>query len=193
MRKIIILSILLAGWIGGSTYWYVCKIRNNCKKQLTNEIAIIDSENAIKKATTSENEKVNPADSTDQIARKLNLAENTLKAIGTKVFQFEFACGQTILSPEDQTYFETLVFYLRHKTDKKIHISGHSDNIGSLKKNIELSMERANYIKTALEKSGVLASQIETEAKADKENIASNDTKEGRDKNRRVELKIVNL
>ncbi len=74
---------------------------------------------------------------------------------------------------------------------KKIEIQGHTDSIGSEKYNMALSKRRANAVKNYLvKKGGVAADRLTVVGYGESMPIASNKTKEGRAKNRRVELKI---
>ncbi len=74
----------------------------------------------------------------------------------------------------------------------KIAIEGYTDNVGNDSYNMGLSQRRADAIKNYLIKNGVAESQISYSKGYGKANpIDTNDTKEGRQKNRRVEFKIV--
>ncbi len=80
-----------------------------------------------------------------------------------------------------------------NKEDLEIVISGHTDNVGDKKYNLELSEKRANEVKKYLEKQ--LKSQetsFTTEGLGDRKPIASNKTEKGQAKNRRVEI-VINL
>ncbi len=74
--------------------------------------------------------------------------------------------------------------------DKKVFLSGHSDSRGNDKLNKKLALGRANSIKNELIHLGVSADRISTISYGEEKPIASNDTKEGQQKNRRVELEI---
>jgi OOP family OmpA-OmpF porin len=73
----------------------------------------------------------------------------------------------------------------------KIKIVGHTDNVGSDASNLELSKKRAIAVSNYLVTKGVDASKITTDGKGESMPIATNDTPEGRDKNRRVEFTIL--
>ena len=74
--------------------------------------------------------------------------------------------------------------------NKKILLSGHSDSRGNGTLNKKLALARANSIKNELIRLGVTANRISTISYGEEKPIASNDTKEGQQKNRRVELEI---
>lgn len=74
-----------------------------------------------------------------------------------------------------------------------IEIGGHTDNKGSLKYNTDLSEARAKAVVDYLIGKGVEASRLSYKGYAFNEPIATNDTEEGRQQNRRVEFKIISL
>jgi len=68
---------------------------------------------------------------------------------------------------------------------------GHTDSIGSVAYNKKLSVRRAEAVKAYLVSKGIEANRIHTEGKGEAQPIADNKTKEGRAKNRRVEIEVV--
>ena len=70
----------------------------------------------------------------------------------------------------------------------KIIIAGYTDSIGKRQYNQKLSLERANAIKKYFVQRGVLAQKIETIGYGEKNPIADNRTKKGREQNRRIEI-----
>ncbi len=68
---------------------------------------------------------------------------------------------------------------------------GHTDSIGSDAYNQKLSVRRAEAVKAYLVSKGVEPNRIYTEGKGEKQPVASNKTKEGRAKNRRVEIEVI--
>ncbi|TCT07095.1 outer membrane protein OmpA [Paralcaligenes ureilyticus] len=69
--------------------------------------------------------------------------------------------------------------------------TGYTDSIGTVAYNLKLSQRRANAVKTYLISKGVDANHIYAEGKGKSNPVASNKTREGRAKNRRVEIEIV--
>lgn len=74
-----------------------------------------------------------------------------------------------------------------------VEIGGHTDNIGSLKSNTELSDIRAKSVFNYLISRGIARSRLSSKGYAYLYPIATNDTEEGRQENRRVEIKIVGI
>lgn len=71
-----------------------------------------------------------------------------------------------------------------------IELVGHADNVGGQAGNQKISRLRAEYVKEKLIEYGMEARQIKVSYKGASKPVASNDTEEGRAKNRRVELKV---
>lgn len=78
---------------------------------------------------------------------------------------------------------------VEHK-DIKLKIDGHTDFIGSDQYNFNLSLKRANSIKSYLIGRGAMANNISVEGYGKQNPIASNKTEAGRSRNRRVEFII---
>jgi OmpA-OmpF porin, OOP family len=80
---------------------------------------------------------------------------------------------------------------MKQNPDWKLTIEGHTDNVGAANKNLILSKKRANNVRDYMIKNfGIPASQITAEGYGVTKPIAGNKTKEGRQKNRRVEAVI---
>ena len=71
-----------------------------------------------------------------------------------------------------------------------IRISGHTDNVGGEKENMVLSEQRAKSIYDYLVQKGIAAQRLRFEGKGESAPIATNETEEGRQKNRRTEFTI---
>jgi Outer membrane protein and related peptidoglycan-associated (lipo)proteins len=81
-----------------------------------------------------------------------------------------------------------IVDILQKNPDMSIRIEGHTDNIGSMAYNIDLSEKRARAVKDYLVGKGIQASRISTVGFGYKNPIAPNDTEAGRALNRRAEI-----
>ena len=68
---------------------------------------------------------------------------------------------------------------------------GHTDSVGTDAYNQKLSVRRAESVKAYLVSKGIEKNRIYTEGKGEKQPVADNKTKEGRAKNRRVEIEVV--
>ncbi len=81
-----------------------------------------------------------------------------------------------------------IVDVLQKNPDMRIRIEGHTDNIGSMKYNINLSQKRAQAVKNYLVEKGINESRVSVVGFGFKKPIAPNDTEEGRALNRRAEI-----
>ena len=103
----------------------------------------------------------------------------------------EFDFGKATLRPASYKTLDDLVEYLQRKSDDKIEIGGHTDNIGSEAKNKILSLERAKSIVSYLVAKGIDPARLTAKGYGSMEPIEENDTEAGRQKNRRSEVKIL--
>ncbi|AEI51701.1 OmpA family protein [Runella slithyformis] len=101
---------------------------------------------------------------------------------------FKTAKADYIKTPENEKFITEAVRYLTANTDKKLSLTGHTDNDGTDVTNIKLSKNRANSIKALLIQRGIAESQLVTDAKGESQPKATNDTPEGRKANRRVSI-----
>lgn len=92
----------------------------------------------------------------------------------------EFRPGEPFL-----LYADSVKIYLDQHTDKDLTIIGHTDNIGQERYNYNLGMRRAQSAREYFKELGVVAN-IKIDSKGEKLPVTSNDTAEGRQKNRRV-------
>lgn len=88
------------------------------------------------------------------------------------------------------TFLVTAKRYLAKYPEKQLLITGHTDGDGAEEKNQVLSEARAEKVKSLLVTEGIKANQMSTEGKGEKEPIASNDTNEGKAKNRRATIRL---
>jgi outer membrane protein OmpA-like peptidoglycan-associated protein len=108
------------------------------------------------------------------------------------VFRLEgvnFGSNSTDLQPESFERLDSVVEYLTYKPNSRIEISGHTDNVGPAKKNMALSEKRAQACRAYFIEKGIEGSRIEAVGLGDTRPVASNDSEEGRLKNRRIEAK----
>lgn len=94
-----------------------------------------------------------------------------------------------MIKPESETTLAEVAKLLETDKGLKVNVVGHTDNIGGTDYNMKLSLERANAVVQALVgKHGISAMRLKAYGVGPLTPVASNDTEEGRAKNRRVEL-----
>lgn len=102
-----------------------------------------------------------------------------------------FEVGKATINTAFSTDLDKLVQFLKDNSETKLEIQGHTDNTGSLKLNNKLSQARANSIVDYLVKEGIDSRRISAKGFGPSLPIADNSTAEGRAKNRRVVIKIM--
>jgi len=102
-----------------------------------------------------------------------------------------FTTGEATLRAESYQELDRLVRLLKENPSVRIEVSGHTDNTGSASLNKRLSKERALSVKRYLESKGIDPDRIEYEGYGFERPIAPNTTEEGRAKNRRVEIEVI--
>lgn len=110
-----------------------------------------------------------------------------------KTFVFDhlnFVSGSTQLTPESDVTVNDLAQVLKAYPNAQVQLAGHTDNTGSPQANQTLSSDRANAVKGMLVNQGVNADRITTAGYGQDRPVASNDTEEGKARNRRLELTV---
>lgn len=100
-----------------------------------------------------------------------------------------FATGSASLKPELRSVLEAFASGLKgNGQGTLVRVVGHTDSTGSDAINNPLSLERAESVRNFLSDRGVSAQRIEVLGRGSREPMASNDTADGRARNRRVEI-----
>ncbi|MFE8070272.1 OmpA family protein [Marinobacteraceae bacterium S3BR75-40.1] len=106
---------------------------------------------------------------------------------------FQFPSGQSELQSANFPLLNKITEAVKKFPDALVVVSGHTDNVGSVAKNRQLSEERAEKVSRFLsDVGGVNPKRITTVGHGAEQPVASNDTPEGRAANRRVEVLLVN-
>ncbi len=102
-----------------------------------------------------------------------------------------FDFDKAVLKADGKAKLDDLVGKVKAINLEVIIAVGHTDSVGSDAYNQKLSVRRAEAVKAYLASKGIEKNRIYTEGKGEKQPIADNQTKEGRAKNRRVEIEVV--
>ena len=103
----------------------------------------------------------------------------------------EFEMAKAVIKDVSYKSLVDLANLLMKKPEWRIKISGHTDSVGKESNNLKLSQKRAEAVAAFLESNNVLKDRIDVEFFGESKPIATNKTKAGRQKNRRVEMEIL--
>jgi len=178
-QPVFFLSLLLVLWIAGASYWYVCKIRSDCKQAVAPSVEIQAA-----------------GDTLTPTPEQLLLAsvEEAKKYLGESGVQKGFFASSSAageMGSISSEYLENLKLVLGNTPAAKIEVTGHADITGPEPFNMELGLRRADFVKSFLVNAGINAEQIVTSSKGSSEPAESNSTPEGRAANRRCEIKVI--
>ena len=105
------------------------------------------------------------------------------------VYGIHFDTGKSDIKPESAATLTEIASLLQKNPTLKVHIVGHTDNVGDLAANLALSKSRANAVVTALTTTHkISAARLRADGVGPLAPVASNETDAGKAKNRRVEL-----
>lgn len=105
------------------------------------------------------------------------------------VYGLVFDTGRAELKPESTPVLEQIAQLLAQQPALKLHVVGHTDNVGAYAANLELSRRRAASVVAALTaRHGVAAARLHAEGVGPLVPVATNASADGRAKNRRVDL-----
>jgi outer membrane protein OmpA-like peptidoglycan-associated protein len=118
----------------------------------------------------------------------------TLKYDPPKVYTLKnvfFETGLSTLRKESFPALDELVAALKVKPRLVIEIAGHTDNVGSPESNQKLSENRATAVRDYLLKHGIGPNRVTAKGYGETQPVASNETPDGRQQNRRTEVRII--
>ncbi len=126
-----------------------------------------------------------PAPPAPVVAAPAPVMAMTLQA-GT-LFDFD----KSVIKPAGKAALDGLVADMAKVDVETVIAVGHTDAIGTDTYNRSLSIRRVEAVKAYLVSKGVPADRIKTEGKGESQPVASNQTRDGRAQNRRVEIEVV--
>lgn len=101
-----------------------------------------------------------------------------------------FATASDKIVKSEKQGIDEIVKFMRKHPNIFLEIDGHTDNAGTPEFNLDLSIRRTKAAKRLIVKAGIAPGRITVKGFGETKPIASNDTEEGRAKNRRIEFKI---
>jgi outer membrane protein OmpA-like peptidoglycan-associated protein len=102
-----------------------------------------------------------------------------------------FATGQSTLAASADNDLNKLFDFLSNNPESRLAIEGHTDNVGSSQSNMALSQSRALAVSTYLQGRGISNKRLTVHGLGETAPVAGNDTRSGRQLNRRVEVTIL--
>ncbi|MDR2683904.1 MAG: OmpA family protein [Prevotellaceae bacterium] len=119
-----------------------------------------------------------------------------LKAEVKKIFKqalhgIQFETGKSSIKSSSNRILNQIVQIMKDNPDFQLEIGGHTDSIGSLEMNMDLSDRRAAAVKAYLAKQGVEESRMTSQGFGSTQPVATNTTSAGRAENRRVEFTVI--
>jgi outer membrane protein OmpA-like peptidoglycan-associated protein/tetratricopeptide (TPR) repeat protein len=131
-----------------------------------------------------------PSGSSDNLVNKVIELKNI--KVGSKIAlrNIFFDTGKSLLRTESNAELDRLVKLMKDVPNLKVEISGHTDNTGSPKMNETLSQERAQAVVNYLISKGIVASRMTAKGYGQNSPVATNDTSDGRQQNRRTEFEV---
>jgi outer membrane protein OmpA-like peptidoglycan-associated protein len=127
------------------------------------------------------------APSTDVITADA-IAQELASSGSIALYGIEFDTGSATLTAESQASIAEVVKLLKGDARLKLLIVGHTDSQGDFNINREISEKRAQAVVDELVRQGIDARRLTSAGVADLAPVSTNDTEEGRARNRRVEL-----
>lgn len=119
------------------------------------------------------------------------IEEEEQEIINTAFDNLEFESGKAIIKERSYESLEGLAELLIKKGDWKLKIAGHTDSQGADQTNLILSKKRAEAVRDFLVQRGITADRLIVQYFGEEKPIDTNDTPEGRQRNRRVEMDII--
>ena len=169
-------TLTLAGTSGPADFWWLDQPGNGLTlhwKFLGSEVQVVQIDVAI----------ADPQVEAEQLSE--SLSTNTCRATLNGVY---FDTGSAALLTQSEDEIGKVAAMMTANPDWTFTIEGHTDAIGTDSDNLTLSQDRAGAVLAALGDSGIDLSRLNATGFGETRPIASNDTIEGRARNRRVEL-----
>jgi outer membrane protein OmpA-like peptidoglycan-associated protein len=126
---------------------------------------------------------------TDNASADLEFLDKPVEgSIQSSRFYFPVFSSQPDISETAKNYFTDIANWMKKSPENKISLTGHTDNIGPAKANLALGIRRVMVIRELLIEQGAPIGQIEIMSRGESQPIEDNSTKQGRLRNRRVEI-----
>ena len=119
------------------------------------------------------------------------IEEEVAEILKTAFDNLEFETGKAVIKQESLPSLTELAEVLVKKPEWKLQIAGHTDNVGNEQNNLVLSKKRSEAVRDFMISQGIVTERLSALYFGETQPKATNDTKEGRQTNRRVEMTII--
>jgi len=119
------------------------------------------------------------------------IEEEEQEILNTAFSNLEFETGKSIIKESSYESLNELAKLMEKKTSWNLLVEGHTDNVGRPASNMALSKNRASAVKKFLTNKGIATERITVKWYGETKPIGDNNTEEGRQKNRRVEMTVI--
>jgi OOP family OmpA-OmpF porin len=133
-------------------------------------------------------ETVNGFEDTDGCPDELPAAVKSFMGV---IAGIEFDENQAAIRASSEMALDNAASILKEHPSLNVEVVGHTDDRGTRELNLDLSLRRAEAVKQSLIARGIDASRIQSRGAGPDEPLTSNDTPAGRQKNRRIEFRII--
>ncbi len=117
------------------------------------------------------------------------MAEDISKTGHASIYGIYFDTGKSVIKPESKQAIDEIAKLLNAQPSLRLHVVGHTDNVGTLPSNMTLSKQRAEAVVNSLVNDHRIAAvRLIANGVGPLAPVASNAAEDGRAKNRRVEL-----
>lgn len=192
MKRFLSAFFILLLWVIAGAWVYLCHIKGLCyeKQQDSGSRAEqLPSENVIPSPGVTLTDTL-PQEALKTKAENTTAVKETVAFTRNKVLYFGFDSETHKTDTDLQEYIAALKAYLKAHPDKKVGVTGHTDNTGEAARNEQIGLQRARNAMEYLVAQGIPEENIIVSSKGEAIPIASNSTKEGRRRNRRVEITV---
>lgn len=110
------------------------------------------------------------------------------KALANRTVEFE--SGSATLTPRGAQLLDEMLLAIHQVNNRRIKVIGHTDSSGSPRVNLKLSQDRADSVVRYFVDHGINRANLDSEGRGSAEPLFSNDTADGRARNRRIEFRI---
>lgn len=124
--------------------------------------------------------------------KEFTASDNIREVVGDRSYSIEFETGSAVLRPSSYKVLDDIASQITIQSNLLVEVSGHTDNTGNSSNNLTLSEMRAKAVKDYIvnKDPSDFSNRIKAKGYGQEKPIADNSTADGRQRNRRVEIKV---